>query len=89
VSQASAVAAPGVPGPGARGFKPEMDRLRDRMHGGLTWARDYWAEAAALPGPDLCGQPPDPAAIASSVVEAVTRAMALLRPAGAGRSGHG
>jgi len=33
VSQASAVAAPGVPGPGARGFKPEMDRLRDRMRG--------------------------------------------------------
>ena len=57
--------------------------------GGLTWTRDYWAEAAALPGPGLCGQPPDPAAIASSVVEAVTRAMALLRPAGAGRAGHG
>jgi transcriptional regulator with XRE-family HTH domain len=33
VSQASAVAAPGVLGPGARGFKPEMDRLRDRMRG--------------------------------------------------------
>jgi transcriptional regulator with XRE-family HTH domain len=33
VSQASAVAAPGVPGPGARGFKPEMDRLRERMRG--------------------------------------------------------
>jgi transcriptional regulator with XRE-family HTH domain len=33
VSQASAVAAPGVLGPGARGFKPEMDRLRERMRG--------------------------------------------------------
>jgi transcriptional regulator with XRE-family HTH domain len=33
VSQASAVAAPGVFGPGARGFKPEMDRLRERMRG--------------------------------------------------------
>ena len=33
MSQASAVAAPGVFGPGARGFKPEMDRLRERMRG--------------------------------------------------------
>ena len=33
MSQASAVAAPGVLGPGARGFKPEMDRLRERMRG--------------------------------------------------------
>ena len=33
MSQASALAAPGVPGPGARGFKPEMDRLRERMRG--------------------------------------------------------
>jgi transcriptional regulator with XRE-family HTH domain len=33
VSQASAVAAPGVLGPGARGFKPEMDKLRERMRG--------------------------------------------------------
>jgi len=33
VSQASAVAAPGVLGPGVRGFKPEMDRLRERMRG--------------------------------------------------------
>ena len=29
MSQASAVAAPGVLGPGVRGFKPEMDRLRE------------------------------------------------------------
>ena len=33
MSQASAVAAPGVLGPGARGFKLEMDRLRERMRG--------------------------------------------------------
>ena len=57
--------------------------------GGLTWTRDYLAEAAALSGPGLCGQAADPAGIAGSVVEAVTRAMALLRPAGAGRTGHG
>ena len=58
--------------------------------GGLTWTRDYWAEAAALiAAPSLCGQAADPAGIAGSVVEAVTRAMALLRPAGAGRTGDG
>jgi hypothetical protein len=45
--------------------------------GCLTWTRDYPAGAA------------DPASIAASVVEAVTRAMALLRPAGAGRARHG
>jgi len=33
VSQASAVAAPRAAGPGAKGFKPEMDRLRERMRG--------------------------------------------------------
>ena len=33
MSQASAVAAPGVLGPGVKGFKPEMDRLRERMRG--------------------------------------------------------
>ncbi len=42
--------------------------------GGLTWMRDYQA---------------DPAAVAGSVVEAVTRAMSCLRPAGTGRAGHG
>lgn len=45
--------------------------------GGLTWTRDYLAEAA------------DPAGIAGLAVEAVTRAMALLRPAEAGRTRHG
>jgi hypothetical protein len=57
--------------------------------GGLTWTRDYLAEAAALSGPGRCGQAADPAGIAGSVVEAVTRAMALLRPAGEGQAGHG
>lgn len=125
VSQASDVDAPGVLGPGARGFKPEMDRLRERMRGlgfsynetdfdifaeivatvpgqgegggqvcvaddgGLTWTRDYLAEAAVVSAPGVCGQAADPADIAGSVVEAVTRAMALLRPAGAGRASHG
>jgi hypothetical protein len=38
VSQASAVATPGVLGPGVKGFKPEMDKLRERMRGlGLSY----------------------------------------------------
>jgi hypothetical protein len=55
--------------------------------GGLTWTRDYLAEAAALSELGLAGQAADPASIAGLVVEAVTRAMALLRPAGAERGG--
>ena len=58
--------------------------------GGLTWSCDYLAEAAALvSAPGLCGQAAAPAHVASSVVEAVTRAVSLLRPAGAGRAAHG
>jgi hypothetical protein len=57
--------------------------------GGLTWTRDYLAEDAALSGPGLVGQAADSATIAGLVVEAVARAMSLLRPAGAGRAGHG
>ena len=58
--------------------------------GGLTWTRDYWAETVAvLSAPEPCGQAADPADIASLVVEAVTRAMSLLRPAEAGRADHG
>ena len=56
--------------------------------GGLTWTRNH-LEAAALSGPGLCGQAADPAGIVGLVVEAVTRAMSLLRPAEAGRAGHG
>jgi hypothetical protein len=58
--------------------------------GALTWTRDYWAETAAIAsGPGLCSQAADPASIAGSVVEAVTRAMSLLRPVGTGRAAHG
>ena len=57
--------------------------------GGLTWTRDYLAEAALISAPGMCGQAADPARVASSVVEAVTRAMSLLRPAGTGRAAHG
>jgi len=57
--------------------------------GGLTWTRDYLADTAALSGPGLVGQAADQAGIVGLMVEAVTRAMALLRPAGAGRAGHG
>jgi hypothetical protein len=57
--------------------------------GGLTWTRDYPAETAALvSAPGLCGQAADPASVASSLVEAVTQAMSLLRPADVGR-GYG
>jgi hypothetical protein len=55
--------------------------------GGLTWTRDYWAEAVMVSARERCGH--DPAGIAGSVVEAVTRAMSLLRRAEAGRAGHG
>ncbi len=57
--------------------------------GGLTWTRDYWAETAIVSAPEPCGQAADPASVASSVVEAVTRAMSLLRPAEMGRAAHG
>jgi hypothetical protein len=56
--------------------------------GGLTWTRDYLAEAALVSASGFCGQAADPASIAGSVVEAVTRAMSLLQPAEAGRAGH-
>jgi hypothetical protein len=72
-----------VPGQGGGGQVCVAD------DGGLTWTRDYLAEAAALSGPGRCGEAADPASIAGLVVEAVTRAMALLRPAGAGRVSHG
>ena len=58
--------------------------------GGLTWTRDYQSEAGALTSaPEGCGQAADPASIAGSVVEAVTRAMSLLGAAGTGRTAHG
>jgi hypothetical protein len=74
-----------VPGPGDGG-----GQVCVTDEGGLTWTRDYWAETAAIAsGTKPWGQPADPASIAGSVVEAVTRAMSLLRPAEAGRVGHG
>ena len=74
-----------VPGPGDGG-----GQVCVADDGGLTWTRDYWAETAAIASETRpWGQPADPASIAGLVVEAVTRAMSLLRPAGAGRAGHG
>jgi hypothetical protein len=58
--------------------------------GGLTWTRDYLAETAAMTSArEPCGQLADPASVVGPVVEAVTRAISLLRPAEAGRVGHG
>ncbi len=74
-----------VPGPGGPG-----GQVCVTDEGGLTWTRDYLAEAAALiAAPGLSGQAADPASIAGSVVDAVTRAMSLLRPAGAREAGRG
>jgi hypothetical protein len=73
-----------VPGQGAGG-----GQVCVADDGGLTWTRDYLAEAAALSGPGLVGQAADPATIAGLVVEAVTRAIALLRPAATGGAAHG
>ena len=58
--------------------------------GGVTWTRDYLAEAAAMVSArEPCGQLADPASVVGPVVEAVTRTISLLRPAGAGGVGHG
>jgi len=74
-----------VPGPGDAG-----GQVCVTDEGGLTWTRDYLAEAAAMVSqPEPCDQAADPASVASSVVEAVTRAMSCLRPAGTGRAAHG
>jgi hypothetical protein len=74
-----------VPGPGDVG-----GQVCVTDEGGLTWTRDYLAEAAAMvSAPGLCGQAADPARVANSVVEAVARAMSLLRPDGIGRAAHG
>ncbi len=58
--------------------------------GCLTWTRDYWAEAAIAFEPGgLDGWIADPATVARSVAEAVTRAMSCLRPGLAGGAGNG
>jgi hypothetical protein len=74
-----------VPGPGDGGGQVCVSD-----DGGLTWTRDYLAGAAAMvSAPELGGQAAEPASIAGSVVEAVTRAMSLLRPGGTGGAAHG
>jgi hypothetical protein len=58
MSQASAVAVPGVPGPGVRGFKAELDGLRERMRGlGFSYdelasevSRRYHVRRSGWPG---------------------------------------
>lgn len=52
--------------------------------GSAEW--EYWPWSLQDADPDLTA---DLASIAGSVVEAVTRAMSLLRSAEAGRAGHG
>jgi hypothetical protein len=49
--------------------------------GCLTWTRGYWPEATIMSGPGMDAWIVDPASVAGSVVEAVMRAMSLLRPA--------
>lgn len=50
-------------------------------HGCLTWMREYWGEATrSVSEPDLSGPLTDPAAIAATVVNTITRAMSYLRP---------
>src|SRR5260370_1272804 len=51
--------------------------------GGVTWVRDYWAEAATITWePEYYGWIADPARIASAVVETITQAMSQACPAG-------
>lgn len=51
--------------------------------GCLTWTRDYWGQEAAIVfEPDFCGRITDPASVAASVAEMITRAMSYLREGG-------
>lgn len=50
---------------------------------------NYLAGGAVVSARGVCGLAADPAGIGGSAVEAVTRALSLLRPAGAGRASHG
>lgn len=57
--------------------------------GCVTWAREYWAEAATIEfDPEFCGWITDPAAVAGSVVESVMRAMSYLRLRGPAEADH-
>jgi hypothetical protein len=50
--------------------------------GSVTWARDYWAEAATIVWePEFCGWIADPAKIASAIVDTITQAMSQAGPA--------
>lgn len=47
--------------------------------GSIIWTRDYWAEAATIIWePEFCGWIADPAKVAGTVVETITRAMSRL-----------
>ena len=86
MSQASTGTVPRVSaGARRKGFKAELDGLRDRMRG-LGFGYD---EIAAEVSRRYQVRPADPASVASSVVEAVIRAMSCLRPAATGGEGHG
>ena len=73
-----------VPGSGDDGAS-----MRDRRRRPDLDTRLPGGGRRLVSAPGLCGQAADPARVASSVVEAVTRAMSLLRPAGTGRAAHG
>jgi hypothetical protein len=49
--------------------------------GCLTWIREHWPGADIVSGPDLCGWIANPATVAATVAQTVTRAMACLPPA--------
>jgi hypothetical protein len=86
VSQAIRGATAHAPAAARRmGSKADLDGLRDRMRG-LGFGHD---EIAAEVSRRYQVRPADPASVASSVVEAVIRAMSCLRPAATGGGGHG
>jgi hypothetical protein len=82
VSQAIRGATAHAPAAASRkGSKADLDRMR-----GLGFGHD---EIAAEVSRHYQVRPADPASVASSVVEAVIRAMSCLRPAATGGEGHG
>jgi hypothetical protein len=86
VSQAIRGATAHAPAAASRkGSEADLDGLRDRMRG-LGFGHD---EIAAEVSRRYQVRPADPASVASSVVEAVIRAMSCLRPAATGGEGHG
>lgn len=67
---------------GRKGFKAELEGLRER-----TRILGHAQVIARLPVPGQSRA--DPASVAGSVVEAITRATSLLYSAEAGRAAHG